>query len=141
MSLVLDSSLTLAWCFEDERTASAESLLRQVAKAGAVVPSLWRLEVANGLQMAVRRRRITPEYRDASLADFAALPISIDPDTDHHAWAETLHLADRLRLTTYDAAYLELARRRTLPLATLDQLLRVAAMTVGTPLLGSPNRG
>ncbi len=136
MSLVLDSSVTLTWCFKDERTPLTESLLWRIVEAGAVVPSLWRLEVANGLQMAVRRRRITVEYRDASLADFVDLPISMDPETDHYAWAETLRLADRHRLTTYDAAYLELAQRRNLPLATLDEPLRIAAMALGTPLLG-----
>ena len=60
MSLVLDSSMTLAWYFEDEQTPAAMEVLRQVAATGAVVPSLWRLEVANGLQMALKRKRITP---------------------------------------------------------------------------------
>ena len=72
MSLVIDSSITLAWLFDDERTPQADAVMRQVAKAGAVVPSLWRLEVANGLQSAVRRKRIDAAFRDASIADLRA---------------------------------------------------------------------
>ncbi len=76
MSLVIDSSVTLSWFFEDERSALADEALRQVVESGAIVPSLWRLEVANGLQMAVRRKRIDAKFRDASIADLRALPIS-----------------------------------------------------------------
>ncbi len=136
MSLVLDSSLTLAWFFEDERSALADAVLRQVAESGAVVPSLWRLEIANALQMAVRHRRIDARFRDASLADLRSLPIDVDPETDRHAWAATLKLAERCNLTLYDAAYLELAQRVSLPLASLDQQLRAAAKSIGVPLRG-----
>ena len=68
MSLVIDSSMTLAWYFEDERTEANIAVLRQVAETGTVVPALWRLEVLNGFQMAVRRGRIDTAYRDESLA-------------------------------------------------------------------------
>ncbi|MFM9616324.1 type II toxin-antitoxin system VapC family toxin, partial [Streptomyces niveiscabiei] len=74
--------------------------------------------------MAVRKRRIDPDFRRAALADLAILDISTDPQTDSHAWTDTLNLADQLRLTVYDAAYLELAQRRILPLATLDRELQ-----------------
>jgi len=136
MSVVIDSSMTLAWFFEDERSAAADAVLSRVAASGAVAPSLWRLEVANALQMAVRRNRIDAVFRDASLADLRALEVTIDAETDRQAWATTLHLAERCRLTLYDAAYLELAQRRGLPLATLDQELRVAGGTLGVTLLG-----
>jgi len=136
VSLVLDSSVTLTWYFEDERTPETLGLLRHVAQAGAVVPALWRLEVANGLQMALRRGRITAEYRDASLSDLGSLAIATDPETDNHAWEATVRLADRFRLTLYDAAYLELAQRRHLPLATLDCPLRAAAGALGVDLRG-----
>ena len=136
MSLVIDSSVTLSWCFEDEGTDATTALLYRVAETGAVVPALWRLEVANGLQSAVRRRRIDAAYRDASLADLRALAIDIDPETDRKAWSETLQLADRFRLTLYDAAYLELAQRRRLPLASLDEELRAAGRLLAVPLLG-----
>lgn len=135
MSLVIDSSMTLAWYFEDEKTDASLAILRRVVEAGAIVPALWRLEVASGLQVAVRRRRITIEYRDSSLSDLRALVIAVDPQTDRHAWAATLELSDRYRLTPYDAAYLELALRRNLPLATLDAELLAAAQGAGVTVL------
>jgi predicted nucleic acid-binding protein len=116
VSLVIDSSMTLAWYFEDEKTDASLAVLNRVAESGAVVPVLWHLEVLNGLQVAVRRGRITAAYRDASLADLGALVIGVDPGTNEHAWSTTLRLCER----AYDAAYLELAQRRQLPLATLD---------------------
>ena len=131
MSLVIDSSITLAWFFEDERSDRADNVMRQVVKAGAVVPSLWRLEIANALQSAVRRKRITSVFRDASLADLSSFPIAVDSETDRHAWGTTLTLAERCQLTLYDAAYLELAQRLRLPLASLDQELRAACRALG----------
>ena len=87
--------------------------------------------------MAVKRKRIDATFRDASLADLRALAIDIDPETDQQAWTATLRLADRFQLTLYDAAYVELAHRLTLPLATLDQEMRVAAGALGLVLLGA----
>jgi predicted nucleic acid-binding protein len=110
-----------AWYFADERTAAVDAVLSQVTESGAVAPSLWRLEVANALQMSVKRNRIDPAYRDISLDALRALEIAVDSETDDHAWSVTLRLAERFQLTLYDAAYLELAQRLTLPLATLDQ--------------------
>ncbi len=136
MSLVLDSSATLAWIYGDETTDAIRALFDQVADEGAAVPALWRLEVANSLTVALRRHRIDEEFRRAALADLAMLDIRTDPNTDAQAWSATLHLADRFRLTLYDAAYLELAQRRKLPLATLDQDLRKAGATLGVTLLG-----
>jgi predicted nucleic acid-binding protein len=136
MGLVLDSSATLAWIYADETTPAIEEVFGRVADNGAVVPGLWRLEVANSLMVAVRRGRIDAELRCGALADLALLDIVADPHTDVHAWAERLALADRFRFTLYDAAYLELAQRRALPLATLDEPLRVAAAAAGVMLLG-----
>lgn len=136
MRIVIDSSLALAWFFDDERTAAADAVLTRVAEAGAVVPALWRLEVANGLEMAVRRQRVDAAFRDASLADLRALDIETDAETEAQAWGTTLQLAVRHRLTLYDAAYLELAVRRQFPLATLDQALRTAAAAEGVSVLG-----
>jgi predicted nucleic acid-binding protein len=137
VSLVVDSSMTLAWYFEDEKTEASIAVLNRVAESGAVVPALWHLEVLNGLQVAVRRGRITAAYRDASLADLGALTIAVDADTHEHAWSATLQLCERFGLTAYDAAYLELARRRRLPLATLDGALIRAAQAESVPLLGT----
>ncbi|MGO8867919.1 MAG: type II toxin-antitoxin system VapC family toxin [Alphaproteobacteria bacterium] len=136
MSLVLDSSAALAWIFGDETTEAIRELFDQVAESGAVVPALWRLEVANSLTVALRRGRIDASFRRAALADLALLDITADKSTDDHAWTETLELADRFGLTLYDAAYLELAQRRALPLATLDDDLRAAARVLGMGLRG-----
>lgn len=136
VSLVIDSSVTLSWCFQDERTDAAAHLLHRVPDTAAAVPGLWRLDVANGLQMALRRGRIDAAYRDATIADLRALAIEVDPERDRRAWSEILQLADRFRLTSYDAAYLELAQRRGLPLASLDGELRAAAKAAGVELTG-----
>jgi predicted nucleic acid-binding protein len=111
-------------------------VLDRVTNTGAVVPSLWRLETANGLQVAIRRKRIDVAFRDLALTHLAHLPITIDPETYAQAWTTTLQLADRFQLTLYDAAYLELAQRRALPLATLDSALRPAAAALRLTLLG-----
>ena len=97
---------------------------------------VWRLEVANAFQAAIRRRRITAAYRDASLSALLSLPITIDADTDTYAWTTTLRLSERFGLTVYDAAYLELAQRRNLSLATLDEDLRRAASQSDIACLG-----
>lgn len=136
MTVVLDSSATLAWIYADETTHEIRALFDQVADAGAVVPALWRLEVANSLTVAVRRGRIDADFRRAALADLSLLDITIDQNTDSRAWTDTLHLADRFRLTLYGAAYLEVAQRRALPLATLDADLCAAAISLGVPVLG-----
>jgi predicted nucleic acid-binding protein len=137
MSLVLDSSVTLAWIYTEQTSPEVDRVLQLVSSNGAWVPSLWRLEVANILEMGVRRGRHDTGFRDATLADLALLPIDIDQDTDAHAWGATLRLAGRHRLTLYDAAYLELAKRRGAPLATLDTELRSAARGEKVMLLGT----
>lgn len=137
MRLVLDSSAALAWIYGDETTRAIRQVFDMIVEDGALVPELWRLEVANSLTVAVRRQRIGVEFRDAALGDLALLDIAIDPGTGIQAWSATLRLADRFRLTLYDAVYLELAERTSLPLASLDDDLRVAARTLGVPLLGA----
>lgn len=136
MSVVIDASLTLTWYFDDEATVAADAVLDRVSEAGAVVPSLWRLEVANALQSALRRKRITAQYRDEALLSLGSMPITVDDETDTYAWTTTLRLAERFNLTLYDAAYLELAQRRSLPLATLDKALRDAAAGLSIRILG-----
>jgi predicted nucleic acid-binding protein len=136
LSLVLDSSVTAAWIYSNETTDAVREVFDLVTVNGAWVPALWRLEVANILEMGVRRRRTDAGFRDATLADLALLPIHLDPETDRQAWTSTMQLAERHGLTLYDAAYLELARRRALPLATLDTELRAAAGTEKISLLG-----
>jgi predicted nucleic acid-binding protein len=137
MSLVLDSSVALAFAYSEETTDAVKQVFDLLSQSGAWVPSLWRLEVANVLEMGVRRGRHDKAFRDATLADLAQMPIQLDGETDRQAWGKTLSLAERHQLTLYDAAYLELAMRRNLPLATLDKDLRGAARTEKLSLLGA----
>jgi predicted nucleic acid-binding protein len=137
VNFVVDSSVSLSWCFEDERTPATKALLERVGDSGALVPQHWPLEVLNGLMTAERRHRIDAPRR-RRLADFLHdLPIMLDTETTMRVWNTTQRLAERFRLTVYDAVYLELAQRRHLPLATLDQELRKAGAAIGVTLLGS----
>ncbi len=137
MRFVLDNSIALAWCFEDEQPESVMNLLDRVTETGAFAPSLWPLEALNGLLIAERRRRIDARLR-RRFADFLReLPVTIDTETADRAWTATVELAERLRLSVYDASYLELAMRRKLPLATLDKDLIKAAKASGTIVLGT----
>jgi predicted nucleic acid-binding protein len=136
MSLVLDSSVALAWVYADETTDVVLQLFDTVMIHGAWVPGLWRWEVANVLQSNVRRKRHAADFRDEALSSLAMLPVKVDAEADRQAWTDTLHLAERHRLTVYDAAYLEIASRRKIPLATLDQDMRRAAKTEKVELLG-----
>jgi predicted nucleic acid-binding protein len=135
VSLVLDASVSLAWVFHDEATEAIDQIFETIIESGALVPGNWRLEVANGLRMAVRRRRIDMDYVARALDRLSILQIEIDPETNFHAWKATLKLADRYDLTPYDAAYIELAQRSRLPLATLDRKLAQAAGDAGVPSL------
>jgi predicted nucleic acid-binding protein len=134
--LVLDASAVLAWCFEDEGGPEADALIERVAADGATVPGLWPLEIANGLVSGERRGRIKPADSAAFVAMIEELSIVADPATGARALHETVSLARAHRLTAYDAAYLELAMRLGLPLATGDRGLRAAAQRVGVVLLG-----
>jgi len=110
--------------------------MQLVTNNGAWVPSLWRLEVANVLETGARRGRHDSNFRHATLSDLALLPMSVDTETQNHAWSATLRLAARHRLTLYNAAYLELAQRRGWPLATLDRELRKDAESEKVNLFG-----
>jgi predicted nucleic acid-binding protein len=136
MNLVLDCSIALAWIYADEITEPVRQVFDTVSEGGAWVPGLWRLEVANVLEMGVRRKLHDAAFRDSTLADLAQLPIQVDTETDRQAWGATLRLAERHQLTLYDAAYLELALRRNLPLASLDEDLRRAARAEKVKVLG-----
>ena len=131
---VLDCSLVMAWAFEDETDAYAESVGDAMADARAFVPSLWPVEVANCLLVGERRKRTTEVRVLQFLAEVRFMPIVVDEQTAPRAWRETLVLARTYQLSVYDATYLELASRRGLPLATLDGKLKAAAAAVGVPL-------
>jgi predicted nucleic acid-binding protein len=137
VSLVIDNSVALAWCFEDEHTQPIMDLLDRVAQNGAVAPSLWPLEALNALLMAERRKRLDGKRRQRLAGFLRGLPVLLDTETADQAWTTTARLAERHRLTLYDAAYLELAQRRRLPLATLDEDLIAAGKALGMTLLGT----
>jgi predicted nucleic acid-binding protein len=132
---VLDTSIAVAWCFEDEADPAVDALLDGLKARGCVVPALWPLELTNVLLQAERRGRVTMTTVDGRLAAFAALPITVDTAASSHVGAAVLALARLHGLTTYDAAYLELAMRRRLPLATKDKALRRAGDAVGIVVL------
>ncbi len=133
---VIDASATLPWRFEDEATPWTESLLDRVQGGEVVrVPAHWPLEVANTLLMARRTGRITAGQISEFIKDLARLPIRIEPPSDPTEWPAILSLAEKHRLTIYDAAYLELVQRTGLPLATLDGDLRKAAQVEGVALV------
>jgi len=131
---ILDNSVTMVWGFDDEADSYAEALLDLMPKARAYVPTLWPLEVANALLVGERRKRITPADTAKFLSLLGTFPITVDDQTTTRAWSETLNLARAQALSVYDAAYLELAMRRGLPLATLDDKLKAAAAAVGVLL-------
>jgi predicted nucleic acid-binding protein len=137
MSLVLDNSITMAWLMPDENSTPANALLHRVAVGGAVVPPLWHLEVGNSLTFAIRQRRISVTDRADAIGFLRGLPIEVDDEMQMRSWSDTLDLADRFKLTLYDACYLELAQRKHLPLATLDGDLRKAGGALGLELLGA----
>jgi predicted nucleic acid-binding protein len=134
--LVIDSSVALAWCFPDEQDDYSQSVLDALGSERAIVPELWHLEVANTLLVGERRKRSTQANTMTWLGFLASLPIAVDEETKRHAFGNTVNLAREHNLSAYDAAYLELAIRRGLPLATLDDKLRTVAQTVGVPLYG-----
>jgi len=132
VSLVLDASIALAWCFRDEGGDLAlEVLGRLREEEDAFVPTLWTLEVANGLLVAERRGRITPPAVVQGMDLILALPIAVDTAERERHFSATWRLARTHTLSSYDAAYLELALRMRLPLFTLDERLRAAAAREG----------
>jgi predicted nucleic acid-binding protein len=125
--------VALAWCFADEQEPYAVAVLRLLEIRTAIVPSIWPLEVVNAFANAERRGRLQPARTGELIAEIAKLGIEVDSHTSSQAWKETLTLARRHGLSVYDAAYLELAIRESLPLATLDQALAKVARRVKLP--------
>jgi predicted nucleic acid-binding protein len=136
--LVIDCSLTMAWYFKDEATPYTNAVRASLATERPVVPALWPLEVANVLLMAERRKRSNQTRATKWLRYLSALPIAVDEETPFRVFDHILNLARTHKLTTYDAAYLELAVRRNLPLGTLDRDLEKASKTVGVTIYVPP---
>jgi predicted nucleic acid-binding protein len=133
-AFVLDCSVTVAWCLKDESSAYAQRVEEAIRDSTAIAPALWPFEVANALVMAERRRRVSSVERDELLVIFDSLDIVIEPAPDAVPHV-LIALAQRHKLTVYDAAYLELAIRLGLPLATVDAELVRAARASGASIL------
>ncbi len=132
---VLACSATLPWVFGDEASPAADALLdRLVQGERAWVPALWHLELGNVLLGAKRRGRIDQAGIEGFLSRLAVYDIAVDDQTMERAWQKTLDLALQHSLSTYNAAYLEFALRRGLPLASLDRELIAAARACGVTL-------
>lgn len=135
MQCVLDCSIAMTWCFDDESTPATDAFLERLGKGEGVVPSLWHVEIGHVLITAERKGRTTPDRIKEFLADVSELEIVVDPRTSAAVFCETVAIARRHRLTVYNSTYLELAIRRSLPLATLDRDLAEAARREGVRVL------
>ncbi len=134
-SLVLDASVAMAWCFQNEATPATAELLDRMASEAAAVPAWWYLEVANVLALAERRQRITAAEVAGFIALLGTFDLVIDDQAPQRVFTALLPLCRSHGLTSYDVAYLDLALRERLPLATLDQQLANAAATLGIEVL------
>ncbi len=130
---VLDGSVSVAWFFEDESSTYAEAVESALITVSAYVPTAWCLEVANALLVGERRKCTTEAKTNIFFSLLKRLPIVVDEETQSRAWQESMQIARRHDLSVYDAAYLELALRRGLPIASLDSKLKSAAAVVGVP--------
>jgi predicted nucleic acid-binding protein len=140
MALVVDASIALAWSLPDESSAYADAVLAVVEREGVRVPALWPREIANGLSVAYRRRRITSADEHAFLAALSHLHIELEEAVPAVTAIReaTAAAAMRYGLTAYDAAYVELAAREGLTLATLDTSMRQAAQQSNIAVFQSP---
>ena len=134
-SFVLDNSVSIAWCFEEQATEYSRAILQaMIDGATAFVPAIWRLEVVNSLVVAERRKKLSPEKSARFLRDLQRFKISDDTDGQAHVFDTVAEQARRYRRSAYDASYLELAKRLDLPLATKDEPLSKAATELGVPI-------
>ena len=132
-AIVIDNSVFLSWCLGDEDDPTASLAMQRVVEEGAVVPRIWWYELRNALVMNERRGRLSLQQVSDTVEDSLELGIAID---DEHDGSLLLDIARRHGLTVYDAAYVEVALRRSLPLATLDRRLREAAKAIGVSTVG-----
>ncbi|MCX6022554.1 MAG: type II toxin-antitoxin system VapC family toxin [Chloroflexi bacterium] len=131
MTVALDASVTMAWCFPAESNAYAEGVLDFLRRDSAIVPPVWRLEVANVLLVGERRARLTSAQTQRFLQLLQSLPIAVAEDDAFSRWDMLLPLARDHELSAYDASYLALANFRGVQLATQDARLRAAAIKCG----------
>lgn len=136
MTFVIDASITLAWCFDDEASPAADAVLERLERETALAPAHWPLEVANALRTAERRGRLGEADLSRLRVLLGALPVEIAPLELPTALWGVLDAARAHNLTAYDAAYLDLARTRGLSLATADSRLRGACTDAGVEVVG-----
>ena len=129
--IIVDASVALSWCLADEADDYAERILDRVADEATAAPSVWPLEVANGILSAERRGRIEPDDVDRVARLLNQLNVEVVPVELTTAFWTILDTARDLGLSVYDAAYLDLARYRNASLATIDGQMREAAKTIG----------
>ena len=134
MRMVLDAAVALSWCFPDEADEYTQRILEMQKSGGAVVPTIWPLEIANALVVAERKTRIEASEAGQFIALLLELGLRVDAATSTQALGEIRALARAHGLSAYDAAYLELAIREGLPLATSDDALKRAARKTGVAL-------
>ena len=132
---VVDNSIVMTWCFEDEANQYADGVLDSLREATAVVPAIWALEVVNILLVAERRNRLHEADSARFLSLLSQLPILVDRTWPERMMKELLALGRENALSSYDAAYLELAIRQGLPIASLDSKLLEASKRVNVPVL------
>jgi predicted nucleic acid-binding protein len=130
---VVDNSVIMSWCFEDEENGYAEAVLESLEAGEAFVPAIWPLEVGNGLLAAERKKRLSRASVVRFLALLGGLPITVEQETPERMLKEVVALAREHRLSTYDASYLDLAMRLDLPLSTRDISLLKAAKKCKVP--------
>jgi predicted nucleic acid-binding protein len=135
MPFVLDASVALSWHMVDEDSDYSTAVLEYLSFDPATVPALWLTEVANGLLVAQRRGRLTPEEVDEAVRLTLEAPVRVQEPVSESLLRTTIETARRFNLTAYDAAYLNLASSLRLPLATLDEDLIEAAPRAGVELL------
>lgn len=135
-TLIVDCSMAMAWCFADESTPETVRIQDRLAAEAAIVPGHWFLEVTNVLAMAEKRKRISSDDSQLFVQLLSVLDIQVDDENSRRAFDHILPLCRSHGLTSYDAAYLDLAIRRQLPLASLDDALRQAATSLGMQVLG-----
>lgn len=135
MPLVLDSSISLGWAFDDEDNEQAAGVVQLLDRDVARVSAIWPLEMTNALVIGERRGRISAAEITRFRSFLRTISIEVDPPSISTSFDVILGLARLYNLTTYDASYLELAQRLGLPLATLDQRLAVAAQSLGVDLV------
>lgn len=134
---VVDNSVVMSWCFDDEADSNTDAIQDLLTRNVAFVPSIWPLEVANVLLVAERKKRITRAASGHFIAMLSQLPIVVDSTEPERVFHDIISLARQYKLTSYDACYIELAIRKGLPIASLDNAILKAATAIQVQIIGT----